>query len=588
MKEKEVVKRIKKQVRGITLMVLVVTIIVLLILAGVGLRLALGENGIIGGTINAKEEAEIAEEKETVHLAAFGSKVKNNKLILLEDEFQKSLDGYTGVGKTEVTDVGEEFEVVFNETNRYYVVDKNGNLKEAGEIVKDNYPGDITVGKNGESLDGSEEHPYEIWCIEDLVAFSNLSNNTGYVYENGELKRVGNQNGFQGKYIVLKKNLNFKSTLSYADSKRTEFGDINGIEDDGNELMNEMLTGTGFNPMSKVGADFKGNFNGENNKIFNIYINEDDGFATGFFRYIATESKISNLNVYGDIKGTESAGGIAGRVVGGGIIENCINYANITGCVGVGGICGAKNVNGTLEIVKCKNYGKIEIIESKNGAIGGIIGSSSDGEIKQCENYGNISNEGTNAPAGGIIGSLNNGTIDNCINRGNLYREQLSGGIVGNLGISDITIINSCNYGESYCGIANKLYGSGDNFINLNIKNCYNLGDVTNTGIIGEISILCKNSMMNIENCYTAGKSNIAIIGKKYISPNSVSTTNINIKNTYYDKTKSESIGAIEEGITEVSIKNNSKFVNTLNANIEEDDTLKRWKLGEDGYPIFE
>ena len=88
-------------------------------------------------------------------------------------------DQETGEGKTVATDIGDELEVVFNASNRYYMVDKDGNVGEAQDIIEDKNPGDITVGKDGEILDGSEEHPYEIWCIEDLVTFSNMVNGSG-------------------------------------------------------------------------------------------------------------------------------------------------------------------------------------------------------------------------------------------------------------------------------------------------------------------------------------------------------------------------------------------------------------------------
>lgn len=57
-------ERIKKNVKGITIVSLVVTIIILLILSGIAITLALGDNGII---TKAKETVEIyrkAEEKE--------------------------------------------------------------------------------------------------------------------------------------------------------------------------------------------------------------------------------------------------------------------------------------------------------------------------------------------------------------------------------------------------------------------------------------------------------------------------------------------------------------------------------------------
>ena len=59
------ITRIEKQ-KGITLMVLVITIIVLLILAGVTISAITGDNGIIGNAGQAKEETEIANEREIV------------------------------------------------------------------------------------------------------------------------------------------------------------------------------------------------------------------------------------------------------------------------------------------------------------------------------------------------------------------------------------------------------------------------------------------------------------------------------------------------------------------------------------------
>ena len=48
---------------GITLLVLVITIIILLILAGITIGALTGKNGIINNSKNAKEETEIANEK---------------------------------------------------------------------------------------------------------------------------------------------------------------------------------------------------------------------------------------------------------------------------------------------------------------------------------------------------------------------------------------------------------------------------------------------------------------------------------------------------------------------------------------------
>ena len=184
---------------------------------------------------------------------------------------------------------------------------------------------------------------------------------------------------------------------------------------------------------------------------------------------------------------------------------------------------------------------------------------------------------------GGIVGSIRPAEIIDCRNKGNS-----AGGIVGKAYYGKSSIINCINEGKCTNGIITE-FASGNwvNEIELNIKNSYNLGEVSNSGIIGTQGNLCKMTTLNIENCYNAGKSTYGIIGK---IANHINTTTItNIKNTYYDNSKVTNIGAIEDGITAINIQNNNSFVETLNSNIGDNvDIWKKWKLGEDGYPTFE
>ena len=59
----------KTKETGITLMVLVITIVVLIILAGISIAILTGDNGILLQTNKAKEETEIASEKEVINIA---------------------------------------------------------------------------------------------------------------------------------------------------------------------------------------------------------------------------------------------------------------------------------------------------------------------------------------------------------------------------------------------------------------------------------------------------------------------------------------------------------------------------------------
>ena len=179
-------------------------IIVLLILAGITISAITGDNGLIRNAGRAKEEAEIANEKEILEKATVQAMGNNKYGNIEKEELQGELDKETGEGKTEVADNGEEIEVLFKESNRYYTVDKDGNVGEFQEFVEDKYPGDITVGTDGKTLAGTEAEPYEIWCIEDLVAFSNIVNGSGIKLENGEPVQVTTANSFSGKYVALK------------------------------------------------------------------------------------------------------------------------------------------------------------------------------------------------------------------------------------------------------------------------------------------------------------------------------------------------------------------------------------------------
>ena len=89
-----------KSTRGITLIALVVTIIILLILAGVSIAMLTGNNGVLTQGKRAKEETEIAEEKEAISLAMnalkiqkqVGAKESGRKVALNNEPKEEVLD----------------------------------------------------------------------------------------------------------------------------------------------------------------------------------------------------------------------------------------------------------------------------------------------------------------------------------------------------------------------------------------------------------------------------------------------------------------------------------------------------------------
>ena len=280
-------------------MALVITIIVLLILAGISIGMLTGDNGIIKNSKNAKEQTEIASEKEVIDQATIEAMGRNKRGNLVEEEFQEAMDRNTKEGETEVTDIGDEFEVYFNNSNRYYIVNKDGNILDYEVAIKDPYPGDITKDENGETLDGTESKPYEIWCIEDLCDFSNRVNT-----KDSMIKDI--------TVVKLMQNLDFKSNRSYKDGKIVTSGLIpscNSVE----ELKTILTTGEGFVPIGiKVETGrFMGTFEGNNKEIRNLYIYTQE--EAGLFGQLY-EAKIYNLGVTGNVTSTNNyAGGIAAR-----------------------------------------------------------------------------------------------------------------------------------------------------------------------------------------------------------------------------------------------------------------------------------
>lgn len=144
--DKKQLQVVKNNQRGITLIALAITIIVLLILAGVSVATLTGDNGILGQTSKAKYETDIANEKEIIERAAITARIINDKLIELTEEiFKNELEKEAGEEKIELSDRSEGFEIWFKETNRYYQVDKNGNIIGILSKEEDKYPGDFTV-----------------------------------------------------------------------------------------------------------------------------------------------------------------------------------------------------------------------------------------------------------------------------------------------------------------------------------------------------------------------------------------------------------------------------------------------------------
>ncbi len=131
--------------KGITLIALVITIIVLLILAGVTIATLTGDNGILTKANTAKEQTKEATALEKVKIAVMGSYGVDEKID--EKELEKSLKNVEGLTGTVPTKIPATVTV-----DGYQIdIDINGKVTLSGETIKiPAVPGEIVTGESRE------------------------------------------------------------------------------------------------------------------------------------------------------------------------------------------------------------------------------------------------------------------------------------------------------------------------------------------------------------------------------------------------------------------------------------------------------
>ena len=141
----------KKKSSGITLIALVVTIVVLLILAGITIQLIFSGGGIINQANRAKEQTEIAELKDKLGLIEVGLQIKKitQGKITSEDYFQE-LKNQGMITDSEVGgDNIKEIETDENGNHIYEIILDDGNVIKV--IITPE--GDITTEYQGKDKD---------------------------------------------------------------------------------------------------------------------------------------------------------------------------------------------------------------------------------------------------------------------------------------------------------------------------------------------------------------------------------------------------------------------------------------------------
>lgn len=154
MKEKLQMNKIKKYDSGITLIALVITIIVLLILAGVTVATLTGDNGILTKAAESKGESIIGEEKEKISLGYLdyqGKKYSNSSASLIVEGASVEPNGNQG------------WKITFDRTQNKYELSSDGNTIDGPIINNDSSENDSIDDNNwfenmqyGDSINSSE------------------------------------------------------------------------------------------------------------------------------------------------------------------------------------------------------------------------------------------------------------------------------------------------------------------------------------------------------------------------------------------------------------------------------------------------
>ena len=210
---KQKFKKMAKERRGVTLIALVITIIVLLILAGVTIAMLTGDNGIISKAMQAKIRTEEAKETEETGLNEIENYINGKSAeagVVVQD--LKSIKGDGTEGEV----IGEKVSdgaggVVPIPSGFYYV----GGTAKSGTVISDNladkdkYKGQELVGTdlsgnqfvfipvNGIDLKYEQDHKYDgKYEYAYTTELSGYTSQSDWSDDSGESTSVKNYGGF--------------------------------------------------------------------------------------------------------------------------------------------------------------------------------------------------------------------------------------------------------------------------------------------------------------------------------------------------------------------------------------------------------
>lgn len=120
----------KRRDKGITLIALIVTIIILLILAGVTINLVTGQNGIINRAKATKEITTSAQDLEKINMCIMASYDESG--ILNIEQLKANIKN-----ELEVDATGDSFPLTVIKNGKTYTINEDGSVETSGEANDD-------------------------------------------------------------------------------------------------------------------------------------------------------------------------------------------------------------------------------------------------------------------------------------------------------------------------------------------------------------------------------------------------------------------------------------------------------------------
>ncbi len=492
-------KKTLKRNKGITLIALVVTIIVLLILVGIVIMMLTGQNGILNRASEARDMTGTAQEEEQVKLLAM--EVTTQTLNIHDNLTQDILDKAI---KNQFGKDGGEGEIISDGYN--VTVKKTGNVYQIKDGVVEKVPSkeDLKVDEHPGELEKVGEHAWQINSIEDLVALS---------YEVGS-----GQNSYEGETVELGRDLWFTGEFnSYRNENAVYIEEYYGyIPEDENRKGNTtikqyMIERNGFIGIGIYNNVYKGSFDGKGHALYNAKFSTRDGSYGVFgninavqdieFKDFTLKQGIAEVQVASNYGIIASLTGSKNVIVSN--IKN--NFGKSINAEHGGGIIGSVEGNVNLNINNCYNTTTLNEGTASGGIVGLVEGESIDLTITGCNNF-NDKEEYNVKTFGGAIGKIEKANSVNIINfrnnaniilkkRGYSYYGGVAGEIkeVNRLKMEDILIDGNLKNDDKVSLYAAGGIGNVSGESNIDINKFTNNFDIEYASMTGGIVAYCYN-----------------------------------------------------------------------------------------------